>query len=147
LALPGVASLLLRFVADLTFAKVVVLICLALVLSNTQRKGTIQMMDHERTEKELQEIFEEIQHSYKTLVDNALTLQGRTLELAQTLFENSAEKTHGTQARLEEMANQSRTQRQEFERLVRKSNEAYTKVLKAPTDEHHPKVAESQSRS
>jgi len=105
------------------------------------------MMDHERTEKELQEIFEEIQHSYKTLVDNALTLQRRTLELAQTLFENSAEKTHGTQARLEEMANQSRTQRQEFERLVRKSNEAYTKVLKAPTDEHHPKVAESQSRS
>jgi hypothetical protein len=32
------------------------------------------MMDHERTEKELQEIFEEIQHSYKTLVDNVFTL-------------------------------------------------------------------------
>jgi Skp family chaperone for outer membrane proteins len=125
--------LLPGFVADLTFAKVVVLICFALVLSNTQRKGTIQMMDHERTEKELQEIFEEIQHSYKTLVDNALT------------FENSAEKTHGTQARLEEMANQSRTQRQEFERLVRKSNEAYTKILKAPTDEHHHKVAEAKA--
>ena len=26
------------------------------------------MMDHERTEKELEEIFEEIQHSYKTFV-------------------------------------------------------------------------------
>jgi hypothetical protein len=33
------------------------------------------MMDRERTEKELQAIFVEIQHSYKTLVGNAFTLQ------------------------------------------------------------------------
>src|SRR5215203_3666146 len=33
------------------------------------------MMDHERTEKELEEIFEEIQHSYKTFADDAFALQ------------------------------------------------------------------------
>jgi hypothetical protein len=75
------------------------------------------MMDHERREKELQEVFEKIQHSYKTLVDNTLMLQERTLELAKTLFESSAEKTHGTQAKLVEMTNQSRSQREEFEEL------------------------------
>ena len=102
------------------------------------------MMDHERTEKELQEIFEEIQHSYKTLLDNAFRLQERTLELARTLSEGSAEKTQDTQAALEEVANRSRSQRQEFENLVRTSNEAYTKVLRGPSDEHHHKVEEAK---
>jgi hypothetical protein len=32
------------------------------------------MMSYERTEKELDEIFEEIQHSYKTFADDALAL-------------------------------------------------------------------------
>jgi SPX domain protein involved in polyphosphate accumulation len=103
------------------------------------------MMDYERTEKELQQIFEEIQHSYKTLADNVFTLQEQTLELARTLFESSAEKTPGTQATLEEMANQSRIQREEFEKLIRKSREAYTKMLNAPTDEHHYKVEEAKA--
>lgn len=102
------------------------------------------MMDHERTEKELQEIFDEIQHSYKTLVDNAFTLQKRTLDFALTLFESS-EKAQGTQAMLEELALQSSNQREEFEELVRKSNEAYTKVLNTPTDEHHHKVEEAKA--
>ncbi len=102
------------------------------------------MMDHERTEKELQEIFEEIQHSYKTLVGNSFTLQERTLELARTLFEGSAEKTQDTRAALEELANQSRTQRQEFENLVRTANEAYIKVIKGPSDEHHHRVEEAK---
>jgi hypothetical protein len=109
------------------------------------KEGAIQMMDHERTEKELQEIFEEIQHSFKTLVDNVFTLQERTLELARTLFENSAdEKSRGTQATLEELAHQSRSQREELEKLVRKSSEAYSKVLEAPSDEHH-KVEEAKA--
>ncbi len=102
------------------------------------------MMDHERTEKELQEIFEEIQHSYKTLVDNAFTLQGRTLDLARTLFESS-EKAQGTRATLEELALQSSNQREEFENLVRKTNEAYTKVLNTPADKHHHKVEEAKA--
>src|SRR5215211_206695 len=44
------------------------------------------MMDHERTEKELEEIFEEIQHSYKTFADNALALQERTLQFAESCW-------------------------------------------------------------
>ncbi len=102
------------------------------------------MMDHERTEKELQEIFEEIQHSYKTLVDNAFTLQERTLDLARSLFESS-EKARGARAMLEDLALQASHQREEFEKLVRKSNEAYTKVLNTPTDEHHHKVEEAKA--
>jgi hypothetical protein len=45
------------------------------------------MMDHERTEKETQEIFEEIQRSYKTFADDALALQERTLGFARDLLE------------------------------------------------------------
>jgi hypothetical protein len=112
---------------------------------HTLRKGAVQMMDHERSEKELQQVFEEIQHSYKTLVDNTLTLQEQTLELARTLFESSAEKTQGTQAMLEEMANQSRSRREEFEWLLRKSSEAYTKVLEGPSEEHRHKVEEAKA--
>jgi thiamine kinase-like enzyme len=103
-------------------------------------------MDHERTEKELQAVFEEIQHSYKTLVGNAFTLQEQTLELARTLFESSAqEKSDRIQATLEELADQSSSQRKEFEKLLRKTSEAYAKVLEAPTDEHHHKVEEAKA--
>jgi hypothetical protein len=102
-------------------------------------------MDHERTEKELHDIFEEIQHSYWTLVDSAFTLQEQTLELARMLFESSAEVTPSTQARLEEIADESRSQREDFENLVRISSEAYTRVLNAPTDEHHHKVEEARA--
>ncbi len=102
------------------------------------------MMDHERTEKELQEIFDEIQHSYKTLVENVFALQERTLDLARALFESS-EEAQGTQATLEELALYSSNQRGEFEELVRKSSEAYTKVLDTPTDKHHHKVEEARA--
>ena len=103
------------------------------------------MMEHERTEKELQEIFEEIQHSYRTFVDSAFELQERTLKLARTLLESSAGENRGTQSRLEEMTNDSRRQREEFEKLVRKSEEAYMRVLNAPVDEHHHKVEEAKA--
>ena len=43
------------------------------------------MMDHERTERELQEVFEQIQRSYKALVNNAFELHEQTLELAHSL--------------------------------------------------------------
>jgi len=61
-------------------------------------------MDQERREKELQEIFEKIQHSYRSLVDNAFTLQEQTLELALTMFESSAqEKSPHIRGNLEEL--------------------------------------------
>ena len=102
------------------------------------------MMDHERTEKELQEIFEEIQHSYKTLVENVFALQERTLDLARALLESPRE-VRGIQATLEELAFQSSNQKGEFEELVRKSSEAYAKVLNTPTYEHHHKVEEARA--
>lgn len=107
-------------------------------------EGEIQMMDHERTEKELQEIFDEIQHSYKVSVEDAFALQERTLDLVRTLLESS-EKARGAEGTLEELALQASHQREEFERLVRKSNEAYARVLNTPTDEHHHKVEEAKA--
>ena len=104
------------------------------------------MMDHERTEKELQEVFQEIQQSYRTLVENAFALQGRTLELAQRLAEGSTEvRSQSTQGTLEALANKSRSQRGALEKLLQKSNEAFMKVLRSPYDDHHHKVEEAKA--
>ena len=104
------------------------------------------MMDHERTEKELQEIFEEIQHSYKTFMDDVLALQERTFEFARALLENPTDRrTEGLLSTLEELADQGKAERERFERLVRKSSEAYLKVLKNPFDEHHHKIEEAEA--
>jgi hypothetical protein len=105
------------------------------------------MMDHERTEKELEEIFGEIQHSYKTFIDDALALQEDTLGFARRLLESSAvqEEAEGLRATWEELADKSRSERERFERLARKSSEAYMKVLKSPADEHHHKVEEARA--
>jgi hypothetical protein len=66
-------------------------------------------MDHERTEKELEEIFEEIQHSYKTFADDALALQERTLQFARELLENPASRgASGMRDTLENLAERSR---------------------------------------
>ena len=104
------------------------------------------MMDHERTEKELEEIFEEIQHSYKTFADDALTLQERTLQLARELLEYPARReVSGVRDTLENLAERSRGERERFERLARKAGEAYTRVLKGPVDEHHHKMEEAEA--
>jgi len=97
-------------------------------------------MDHERTEKELEEIFEEIQHSYKTFTDGTLALQERTLQFARQLLENvEPQVADGMRATLEELADKSKGEREQFERLARKSCEAYMRVLNGPVDEHHRK--------
>ena len=104
------------------------------------------MMDHERTEKELEEIFGEIQHSYKTFADDTLALQERTLEIARELLASSAgREAEGFRATLEELADKSRDERERFEKLARKSSEAYVKVLKGPTDVRHHKVEEAKA--
>jgi hypothetical protein len=105
------------------------------------------MMDHERTEKELEEIFGEIQRSYKTFIDDAFALQEGTLGFARRLLESSAvqEEAEGLRATWEELADKSRGECERFERLSRKSSEAYMKVLKSPADEHHHKVEEAKA--
>lgn len=101
------------------------------------------MMDHERTEKELQEIFEEIQGSYRSFVEEAFALQERTLALAGELL--GAERgTRDVRAEFDALTAGSGRQRERFERLARKASEAYMKVLLAPTDYHH-KVQEAKA--
>jgi hypothetical protein len=99
-------------------------------------------MDHERTEKELQEIFGEIQHSYRTSIENAIALQERTLEFARGMLENP--ESRGGRAELEDLVDGTRRQRAQLERLTRKAAEAYMKVLNAPADYHH-KVEEARA--
>ncbi len=104
------------------------------------------MMDHERAKKELQEFFEEIQSSYDAFAEDAFALQERTLEFARGLLENATEReAEGMQATLDELAEKSRGERQRFEKLARKSSEAYMRVLKGPADEHQHKIAEAKS--
>jgi hypothetical protein len=104
------------------------------------------MMDHERTEKELEQIFEEIQHSYKTFADDALVLQERALQIARELLENPASReVSGMRDTLENLAERSKGERERFERLARKAGEAYTRVLKGPVDEHRHKIEEAEA--
>jgi hypothetical protein len=94
-------------------------------------------MDQERTSKELQEVFEEVQQSYSTLLDNVFVLQEQTLKLAWSLFENSAEnRAQNTQSILEDLARQSKSQREARETLARTSTVAFLKVLEAPYEDH-----------
>jgi hypothetical protein len=104
------------------------------------------MMDHERTEKELEAIFEEIQHSYEVFANDAFALQERTLGFARELLENrAAPEASDNQATLQELADKSRDERQRFEILARKASEAYLRVLKGPVDEHHHKIEEAEA--
>jgi hypothetical protein len=104
------------------------------------------MMDHERIEKELEEIFEEIQHSYKIFADDALALQERTLQFARKVLENPASReVSGMRDTLENLAERSKGERERFEKLAKKAGDAYTRVLKGPVDEHQHKIAEAKS--
>ena len=102
-------------------------------------------MDHERTEKELEEIFEEIQRSYYAFAEDAFALQERSLEFARGLLENPAEReAEGARTTLEELVEKSSGERERFETLARKAGEAYMRVLKAPVDEHHHNTEEAK---
>src|SRR5215204_4272686 len=59
------------------------------VSRTNEKRGYAKMMDHERQEKELQEVFEATQRAYRSLMENTLALQERTLELAFGMLETS----------------------------------------------------------
>ena len=104
------------------------------------------MMDHERTEKELEAIFEEIQDSYQAFAQEAFALQERTLGFARELLEGQADaEASDRQVTLEELADKSRGEQERFETLARKASEAYLKVLKGPVDEHHHKIEQAEA--
>jgi hypothetical protein len=97
-------------------------------------------MDHERTEKELEAIFEEIQRSYKAFADYVFALQERTVGFAWELLERLAgAEASDTRVILEGLVDKSRGERERCETFAREAGEAYARVLKDPVDEHHHK--------
>ena len=108
------------------------------------------MMDRERQEKDLQEVFETTQASYRTAIENTFALQEQTLEFARNLLEAlpeaqraQAENHHAT---LEALAEQSRRQREAMEKLVGESAKVYESLLGAPFShhQHHSQFEEAK---
>ena len=111
---------------------------------------SVQVMDRERQEKDLQEVFETTQASYRAAVENTFALQEQTLEFARNLLEAPAEalrtQAENNRATLEALAEQSRRQREAMENLVRESAKVYESFLRTPFShgQHHPKFEEAQ---
>jgi uncharacterized protein (DUF342 family) len=94
------------------------------------------MMDHERQERDLQEVFEATQASYWAAIENTFALQEQTLEFARNLIGAPAEalrtQAENNRATLEALAEQSRKQREAMENLVRESAKVYENLLQVP---------------
>lgn len=102
------------------------------------------MMDQERTNKEIEEVFERIQRSYKKLLEDAFALQEQTLELARGLLESSAQaQAQSSHIALDALAKHLESQRKVLEALVRSSTDALVTVLEAPYA-HHRKVEQAK---
>ena len=114
--------------------------------SPTKKGANTEMMDQERTEKELEAFFGEIQHSYEAFANDAFVLQERTLRFARELLENPTDaEASDSRATLEELAEKSRDEHERFEMLARKASEAYLRVLKGPVEEHYRKIKEAEA--
>ena len=104
----------------------------------------MQMMDRERTEKDLQGIFQVAQQSHQAAVENTLALQEKTLEFARGLLEASAEdlrtQVENNYATFESLVEESRRQREAMEDLVREWVKVYESLLQSPPSHHqqHP---------
>ena len=111
------------------------------------------MMDRERQEKDLQEVFETTQGAYRAAVENTFALQEQTLEFARNLLEAPPEtlqaQARNNRATLEALAEQSRRQREAMEKLVEESAKVYESLLRAPFShhQHHPEFEEATGAS
>jgi uncharacterized protein (DUF342 family) len=80
------------------------------------------MMDRERQEKDLQEVFETTQASYQTAIENTLELQEQTLEFVRSLLEARSEtlrdQAENNRVTLKALAKWSRRQREAVQKLV-----------------------------
>jgi uncharacterized protein (DUF342 family) len=107
------------------------------------------MMDRERQEKDLQEVFETTQGAYRAAVENTFALQEQTLEFARNLLGAPAEalqdQAENNRATLEALAELSRRQREAMEKLVEESAKVYESLLRAPFShhQHHPEFEEA----
>jgi uncharacterized protein (DUF342 family) len=108
------------------------------------------MMDRERQEKDLQEVFETTQASYRAAIENTFALQEQILEFARNLLEALPEalrdQAENNRATLEALTEQSRRQREAMERLVGESAKVYESLLRAPLShhQHHPQFEEAK---
>ena len=107
------------------------------------------MMDHERQERDLQEVFDATQASYRAAIENTFALQERTLQFASTLIE-APEETLRTRAEdnlamLQTLIEESRRQREAMENVVRESAKVYERLLLSPFSHHqsHSKFEEA----
>ena len=111
------------------------------------------MMDRERQEKDLQEVFETTQASYRAAIANTFALQEQTLEFARNLIEAPAEdlrvQAENNRATLEALAEQSRRQREAMENLVKESAKVYENLLQSPFShhQHYPEFEEAKGAS
>ncbi len=107
------------------------------------------MMDHERQERDLQEVFDVTQTSYSAAIENTFALQERTLQFASTLIEAPEEtlrtRAEGNRAMLQTLTEESRRQREAMENLVRESAKVYESFLRSPFSHHqsHSKFEEA----
>ena len=107
------------------------------------------MMDHERQERDLQEVFEATQASYRAAIENTFALQEKTLEFARHLMEASAEaletQDENNRATLDTLTKESRKHREAMENLLRESSKAYESLLRSPYSHHqdHSKFEEA----
>jgi hypothetical protein len=108
------------------------------------------MMDHERQERDLQEVFNTTQTSYLAAIENTFALQERTLKFARSLMETSAEaleiQDENNRAMLETLSEESRRHREAMENLVRESAKVYESFLRSPFShhQHHPSFEEAK---
>jgi len=118
-----------------------------------RKEETIHMMDRERQEKDLQEVFETTQASYRAAIENTFTLQEQILEFSRNLIEAVPEtlrdQAENNRATLEALTEQTRRQREAMERLVGESAKIYESLLRAPFShhQHHPGFEEATGAS
>jgi uncharacterized protein (DUF342 family) len=108
------------------------------------------MMDRERQEKDLQEVFETTQEAYRAAIENTFALQEQTLEFAHSLLEAPTEalqtQSKNNRTTLEALVEQSRRQREAMENLVGESAKVYESLLQTPFShhQHHPEFEEAK---
>ena len=104
------------------------------------------MMDRERQERDIQEIFEVTQACHWAAIEKTFALQERTIEFARNLIEAAPEalrtQAENNRAMLEALAEQSRKQREAMENLVRESAKVYQSLLQVPFShsQDHPNL-------
>src|SRR5215203_5388639 len=95
------------------------------------------MMDRERQEKDLQEVFETTQGDYRAAVENTFALQERTLEFARSMLEappeTLREQAENNRVTLKALAEQSRRQREAMENLMGRLPRSTRACLAPPT--------------